>query len=72
MADIQRDRLTITLRNDLLAELDAQVDGINIRNRSHAIEIMLSKVLATRREKKALILAGGKGTRISTSTRAVT
>ncbi|MBU0762540.1 MAG: NTP transferase domain-containing protein [Candidatus Altiarchaeota archaeon] len=64
MVDIPRERLTITLRSDLLNELDSKVDGINIRNRSHAIEIMISKVLESRRVKKALILAGGKGTRM--------
>jgi len=62
--DISRDRLTITLRNDLLSELDSIVDGINVRNRSHAIEILLSRVLESRRVRKALILAGGKGTRM--------
>ena len=64
MVEIQRERLTITLRNDLLSELDARVDGINVRNRSHAIEIMLAKVLESKRVKKAVILAGGKGTRM--------
>lgn len=64
MTDIHRDRLTITLRTDFINELDSQVDGINVRNRSHAIEMMLSKVLETKRVKKAVILAGGKGTRM--------
>lgn len=63
-SDINRERLTITLRNDLLRELDGMVDGINVRNRSHAIEVLLSKVLETRKVRKALILAGGKGTRM--------
>ncbi len=64
MVELPRERLTITLRSDLLKELDSKVDGINVRNRSHAIEIMISKVLESRRIKKAIILAGGKGTRM--------
>ncbi len=64
MADVSRERLTITLRNDLLRELDSMVDGIEVRNRSHAIEVLLSKALDVRRVRKAVILAGGKGTRM--------
>jgi mannose-1-phosphate guanylyltransferase len=62
--DISRERLTITLRNDLVGELDSMVDGIKVRNRSHAIEMLLAKTLQSRRVKKAIILAGGKGTRM--------
>jgi len=64
MVDLGRERLTITLRNDILRELDSMVDGIEVRNRSHAIEVMLSKVLDINKVKKAVILAGGKGTRM--------
>lgn len=63
-SDINRERLTITLRNDLLRELDSMVDGIKVRNRSHAIEVLLSKTLEARKVKRAIILAGGKGTRM--------
>lgn len=64
MAEIGRERLTITLRSDLLGRLDSMVDGIKVRNRSHAIEIVLSKMLEANRVRKAVILAGGKGTRM--------
>jgi NDP-sugar pyrophosphorylase family protein len=64
VTDIGRERLTITLRSDLLQEVDGLVDGINLRNRSHAIEILLSKTLESGKVKTALILAGGKGTRM--------
>jgi len=63
-SEANRERLTITLRNDLLRELDGMVDGIKVRNRSHAIEVLLSRVLESRKVKKAIILAGGKGTRM--------
>jgi len=62
--ELNRERLTITLREDILNELDGMVDGIKIRNRSHAIEMVLSKALSGRKVKKAFILAGGKGTRM--------
>ena len=63
-SEVNRERLTITLRKDLLTELDNRVDGIKVRNRSHAIEVLLSKVLESGKVKKAIILAGGKGTRM--------
>ncbi|MBD3388548.1 MAG: NTP transferase domain-containing protein [Candidatus Altiarchaeales archaeon] len=64
VSEASRERLTITLRKDLLKELDSTVDGINVRNRSHAIEILISRVLESRKVRKAVILAGGKGTRM--------
>ena len=57
---MQRSRLTITLEKDVLKQLDGYIDGSRIRNRSHAIEYLLTKHFAPK-VKKALILAGGKG-----------
>jgi len=59
-----KERVTITLESTLISELDDTVDGTRIRNRSHAIEFLLRKSLNHRSPKKALILAGGKGTRL--------
>lgn len=56
---MNRERLTITLRNDLLNALDSTIDGERLRNRSHAIEYYLSKSLGLK-ALKVLILAGGK------------
>jgi len=56
---MSRERLTITLRSDLLNALDNTIDGERLRNRSHAIEYYLSKSLGEK-EIPALILAGGK------------
>lgn len=50
-------RITITLRKDLLPLLDNFIDGEKIRNRSHAIEFMVSQKLGLGIS-KALILAG--------------
>lgn len=61
---MKRQRITITLRQDLVKILDATVDGRLIRNRSHAVESVLSKVLL-KKPVKALILAGGRGLRVS-------
>lgn len=54
-----KERLTITLDSELLKKLDATIDGVNVRNRSHAIERLLDIVLAQTTPKKAVILAGG-------------
>lgn len=57
---MDRQRLTITLKKEVLKELDAYIDGNRIRNRSHAIEYVLAKYFAPK-IKKALVLAGGQG-----------
>ena len=55
-----RTRLTITLKKEIIKHLDEYIDGSRIRNRSHAIEYVLTKHFSPR-VKKAIILAGGKG-----------
>lgn len=55
-----KERITITIDEDILRELDAQIDGVIIKNRSHAIELNLTKALQRRRITQAIILAGGK------------
>jgi len=55
-----RERVTITIRDDLLQQVDRMVDGLNIRSRSQAMEFLLGKFLSDYRIKDALILAGGK------------
>ncbi len=57
---MDKSRLTITLDQDVLKQLDEHIDGKRIRNRSHAIEYVLSKYFAPK-IRKAVILAGGKG-----------
>lgn len=60
-----KERVTLTIDKSLLAQVDSQVDGSKIKNRSHAVEILLESALGGDRPKKALILAGGRGTRLS-------
>jgi NDP-sugar pyrophosphorylase family protein len=52
-------RLTITLPKDLLNQVDRQIDGHAIRNRSHAIETLIRRSL-TPVVTTAVILAGGQ------------
>jgi NDP-sugar pyrophosphorylase family protein len=61
---MSRKRITITLKDEILRQLDAVVDGRTIRNRSHAVEQLLSQSLM-QKPIKALILAGGKGVSFS-------
>lgn len=57
---MRRVRLTITLKESLIDEVDKLIDGEKIRNRSHAIECVLLQCLKPSIN-KAVILAGGKG-----------
>ena len=57
---MERERLTITLRPDIIHYLDSQIDGVTVRNRSHAIETIISKSM-TPGVTQAFILAAGQG-----------
>ncbi len=57
-----KERVTITIENNLLQEIDSQIDGTIIKNRSHAIELALSKCFQKKTLNQAVILAGGKYT----------
>lgn len=54
-----RERLTITLAPDLLQRVDRMVDRQTVRNRSHAIELLLRRSLEPT-VTHAVILAGGE------------
>lgn len=55
-------RLTITLEKSLLRQIDNFIDGGKIRNRSHAIEFLISQILH-KKLNQAVVLAGGRGVR---------
>ncbi|MBI5347295.1 MAG: NTP transferase domain-containing protein [Candidatus Aenigmarchaeota archaeon] len=61
---MEKERVTITIEKKMLEKIDAMIDGHKIRNRSHAIEDALAKVLAKKAISTAFILAGGPGTRL--------
>lgn len=54
-----KERVTITINQQMLAAVDAQIDGTVVKNRSHAIELNLSKVLLKKELTQAVLLAGG-------------
>lgn len=58
-----RTRLTITLKHSILQKLDSVIDGVKIRNRSHAIEYLLNKAFYSE-QITTVILAGGEGERM--------
>lgn len=58
---MNRSRITITIRTDFLRRVDNLIDGTKIKNRSHAIESLLSKDFQSRSLRKAVVLSGGKG-----------
>ena len=57
---VKRERVTITIRKDLLKQVDRLQDNLTIRSRSHAFEFLLSRVLSDIKLSSALVLAGGK------------
>ncbi len=59
-----KERVTLTIESSLLKDIDARIDGLKIKNRSHATELLLRKALGNQHPKLALILAGGIGTRL--------
>lgn len=59
-----KERITLTIESDLIKQVDESIDGYKIKNRSHAIELLLHRILGNNKLNKALILAGGKGTRL--------
>ncbi|MFA6888744.1 MAG: nucleotidyltransferase family protein [Candidatus Woesearchaeota archaeon] len=59
-----KERVTLTIEQNILESVDNRVDGFKIKNRSHAVELLLMKAMDQSRPKIAFILAGGKGTRL--------
>jgi len=59
-----KERITITLDQKLLSQIDKRIDGLDIKNRSQEIELLLWDALGMNIPSKAVILVGGKGTRL--------
>ena len=62
---MNRSKIAITIKDDLLKRLDRAIDGKTIRNRSHAIEYFLNQALFSKVE-TALLIAGHKDFSCST------
>lgn len=58
---MDRERITISIKKELLEKIDQSIDGIIMRNRSHAIELFISNALGVAKIENAVIMAGGKG-----------
>ncbi|MEA3378384.1 MAG: nucleotidyltransferase family protein [Nanoarchaeota archaeon] len=58
-----KERVTLTIESDIINNIDHSVDGYKIKNRSHAVELLLLRTMKKNTIKKGVILAGGKGTR---------
>ncbi len=54
-----KERISITLDQNILRTLDEEIDGSVIKNRSHAIELNLRKCFQSKELHQAVILAGG-------------
>lgn len=61
---MQRERITITLRSDVINKIDTIIDGEKVRNRSNAIETIVIKHFKHHILNKAVILAGGQGMKL--------
>lgn len=61
---MEREKLTVTVKKDLIKKIDGIVDGRKIRNRSHAAEYLIEAGLGINKVKKAIVLVGGEGTRL--------
>jgi len=59
-----KERVTFTIEEDILKKLDNTIDGLKVKNRSQAAELLFMRALHSDAIKTAVILAGGKGTRM--------
>lgn len=57
---MERERITISIKKNLLKEIDGTIDGVEIRNRSHAIETLTMTALNSGDIKNAVLILGGK------------
>lgn len=63
-----KERVTLTIEREILGRVDQSVNGADVKNRSHAVELLLTKAFGNNKPSKAIILAGGKGTRMKPMT----
>lgn len=55
-----RVRITISLAKEIADQIDELVDGLRIRNRSHAVETLVTDSLDLAQIRQAVIMAGGE------------
>jgi len=54
-----KERVTLTIDSELLGEVDARIDKETVKNRSHAVELLLRNSLRGNVPELAVVLAGG-------------
>lgn len=57
---MERERITISIKKDVLNGVDRIIDGTNIRNRSHAIESLIINSLNNPKCNNVVIMLGGQ------------
>ncbi len=57
-------RVSLTISSTIIDEVDSIVDKRKVKNRSHAVELLLSRALGSNKIRKGIILAGGRGLRL--------
>ena len=57
---MERERITISIRKNVLNAIDRTIDGIEVRNRSHAIETLAIRAMKQNSNGNAIILVGGE------------
>ena len=57
---MERERVTISIKKQLLRIVDKTIDGVSVRNRSHAVEELITKALNLGDIKTAVVLIGGE------------
>lgn len=60
MCTMMKERVTLTIEKELLEKIDHKIDGTKVKNRSHAVELLLLKAFCSNRPRKAILLAGGE------------
>jgi NDP-sugar pyrophosphorylase family protein len=60
MNHTDRIRITVSLSKEVASRIDETVDGIRIRNRSHAVETLVTESLQLSPVRQAVVLAGGE------------
>ena len=63
-----KERVTLTIEKEILERVDQTINNRDVKNRSHAVELLLIKAFGENKPSKAIILAGGKGTRMKPMT----
>ncbi|MBI2541222.1 nucleotidyltransferase family protein [Candidatus Woesearchaeota archaeon] len=59
-----KERITITLDINIIKQIDKRINNVDIKNRSQEIEFLLAESLGINIPGKAVLLVGGRGTRL--------